>query len=305
MTHVEMLLIILLLDAVLGEPSWLWGRITHPAVLMGRFIGLCDERANHGDNRRAKGVIVIAALVLIALVGGWLVALIPDYGLLEILGGAVLLAHRSLIDHMRDVIRALAEGIAPGRVAVAKIVGRDVSALDESGVTRAAIESGAENFSDGVIAPAFWFLLLGLPGILAYKLINTADSMIGHLDERHREFGWAAAKLDDLVNWVPARLSGLMICASGRFKHAFDIMRSDADQHASPNAGWPEAAMAGSMDIALGGPRSYDGEVVQLPWLHSFGRRKLVAADIATAMTRLWRCWGMVVALMALGAVVF
>jgi len=302
MTHIEMLLLVLLIDAALGEPDWLWSRIKHPAVVMGELINICDQRANHGQRRRAKGVVVIAALVAGALVGSWLLAWLPDYGLIEVLGGAALMAHRSLLDHLRDVKVALATGIAPGRIAVAKIVGRDVSRLDESGVSRAAIESGAENFSDGVIAPAFWFLLLGLPGIVAYTLINTADSMIGHLTPRHAEFGWAAAKLDDLVNWVPARITGLLICASGRFKEAFDVMRHDADLHASPNAGWPEAAMAGSLNLALGGPRSYDGETVQLPWMNSFGRRILTGRDIGDAMVRLWRCWGMVVAALVLAA---
>lgn len=296
MNHFEMLCLVMLIDAALGEPNWLWGRIGHPAMWMGRAIDWCESRTNKGGGRRVKGAGVMFLLVITALLVGGLVKLLPDYGVLEVLGGAALLAHRSLIDHVRDVRRALGESIEAGRLAVARIVGRDVSTLDESGVARAAIESGAENFSDGVIAPAFWFLLLGLPGILAYKIINTADSMIGHRSERYAQFGWAAARLDDLVNWVPARLTGLLICASGNPKEAFDVMRHDADLHASPNAGWPEAAMAGSLNIALGGPRSYAGEMVQLAWMNSFGRRVLDRADIGAAVMRLWRAWAIVLA---------
>ncbi|MEX0968940.1 MAG: adenosylcobinamide-phosphate synthase CbiB [Paracoccaceae bacterium] len=306
MTHVEMLLLVLLVDAVLGDPPWLWGRIGHPAVWMGRLIALCEAKCNHGAGRRAKGLVVVLGLVIGVTMLGALLAWIPDYGLIEVAGGVALMAHRSLLEHMRDVVHALAQGIGHARRAVAMIVGRDVSGLDESGVARAAIESGAENFSDGVIAPAFWFLIFGLPGMLVYKLVNTADSMIGHKNARYGAFGWAAARLDDVLNWVPARLTGLLICATGRPRNAFDVMMHDADLHTSPNAGWPEAAMAGSLDIALGGPRSYGGAVAQLPWMNSFGRRDLRSADIVAAMNRLWRAWGIfglgLLALAALGA---
>lgn len=305
MSHAEMLVLILLIDAALGEPAVIWGRVPHPIVLLGRLIGLCDLRANHGENRQAKGIAVMTGLVLAAIVAGRLVAWLPDYGVLEVLGGVVLMAHRALVDHVRAVTQALGNSVEAGRVAVAKIVGRDVSRLDESGVSRASIESAAENFSDGVIAPAFWFLLFGLPGILAYKLINTADSMIGHLDERYSAFGWAAARLDDAVNWIPARISGALICASGNTRAAWDVMRHDADLHRSPNAGWPEAAMAGSLDIALGGPRDYDGVAQPLPWLNSFGRRILGGADIRAAVARLWRAWGIALAVCAVLAVLF
>lgn len=300
MTHVEMLVLVLLVDAALGDPAWLWARIGHPAVWMGRLIAACESRTNHGAGRRAKGLVVVLGLVIGAAILGSLLAWIPDYGLLEVAGGVALMAHRSLLDHMQAVRRACAQGMDAARKAVGMIVGRDVSGLDESGVARAAIESGAENFSDGVVAPAFWFLIFGLPGILVYKLVNTADSMIGHKDARYGAFGWAAARLDDVLNYVPARLSGLLICATGRARAAFDVMMHDADLHASPNAGWPEAAMAGSLDIALGGPRAYGGAVTPLPWMNSFGRRDLTAADIGAAMGRLWRAW----AILLLGLVV-
>ncbi len=182
----------LLLDAALGEPKWLWDRFPHPAVLMGRAVGFAEARLNHGAQRRLKGVAAMLALGLGALALGWAIHAVPDGGVLEVIAAAVLLAQRSLVQHVRAVGDALRLSLAGGRGAVAMIVGRDVAALDEAGVSRAAIESAAENLSDGVIAPALWFLVGGLPALMLYKIANTADSMIGHRTPRYEQFGWAA-----------------------------------------------------------------------------------------------------------------
>jgi adenosylcobinamide-phosphate synthase len=202
---------------------------------------------------------------------------------------AIFLAGRSLYDHVAAVPKAFASGIDAARAAVARIVGRDPASLDEPRICRAAIESTAENFSDGVVAPAVWFLLLGLPGLFAYKAINTADSMIGHLTPRHKDFGWATARLDDLVNLPASRLAGLLIAfgapaAGGSLATAFRIMLSDAGKHRSPNAGWPEAAMAASLGLVLAGPRHYAGIIVIDPFLNEHGRRDAMPEDIRRAL---------------------
>ena len=201
----------MILDAIFGEPEPVWRRLPHPAVLMGRLMGWLEARLNHGGLRRAKGALALAGMISVALAAGWLVVALPLQPLPEVIAAAILIAQKSLIDHVRAVADALDIGLPEGRREVAKIVGRDVEALDGPGVARAAIESGAENFSDGVAAPVFWFLIFGLPGMLVYKAINTADSMIGYRNERYEEFGWAAAKLDDLVNFIPARLSAALL----------------------------------------------------------------------------------------------
>ena len=300
MNYLEMLLIALIVDAAIGEPRLLWDRIPHPAVLMGRSVDILDSFLNKGGGRLAKGIFALALLVVIAFVLGVLIQAIPDGGVLETVVAAILLAHRSLISHVNDVRIALANSVEDGRIAVSLIVGRDTSNLDESGIARAAIESAAENFSDGVIAPAFWFLLFGLPGLLVYKIVNTADSMIGHLNDRHALFGWAAAKLDDIMNWVPARMTAGLIALVGRRRGIWDLVREDAQFHRSPNAGWPEAAMAGSLNIALAGPRSYDGVVTHDAFMNGSGRRTLTSADIKSATKLLWRAWITLVLLLGL-----
>ena len=300
MNYLEMLLIALIVDAAIGEPRLLWDRIPHPAVLMGRSVDILDSFLNKGGGRLAKGIFALALLVVIAFVLGVLIQAIPDGGVLETVVAAILLAHRSLISHVNDVRIALANSVEDGRIAVSLIVGRDTSNLDESGIARAAIESAAENFSDGVIAPAFWFLLFGLPGLLVYKIVNTADSMIGHLNDRYTLFGWAAAKLDDIMNWVPARMTAGLIALVGRRRGIWDLVREDAQFHRSPNAGWPEAAMAGSLNIALAGPRSYDGVVTHDAFMNGSGRRTLTSADIKSATKLLWRAWITLVLLLGL-----
>ncbi|NPD18706.1 adenosylcobinamide-phosphate synthase CbiB [Alterinioella nitratireducens] len=285
----------LLLDGVMGEPKWLWSHVPHPAVLMGRLIGWCDTRFN--DGTRARGALVLAALVLAAGLAGWLIAALPLGWLWSMLLAAILLAQRSLVTHVRAVADGLRYGVNPGRRAVTMIVGRDTSALDESGVARAAIESAAENFSDGVVAPAFWFLVAGLPGILIYKLVNTADSMIGYRTPRHEAFGWAAARLDDVLNYIPARLTAGLIALAFWSARAVDVTLQDARLHRSPNAGWPEAAMAGVLDVALSGPRSYHGEMREFPFVNAGGEREIGVAEIEAAIAVLWRVWWVILGL--------
>lgn len=292
-----LLLPAMLLDAALGEPKWLWSRLPHPAVLMGRAVALADRRLNHGAARRMKGVAAMAGLGLGALLLGWLIHLIPDGGLLEVLAVAILLAQRSLVDHVRAVARGLRMSLAEGRRAVAMIVGRDTAAMDEPAVARAAIESAAENLSDGVIAPLFWYLVAGLPGLLLYKITNTADSMIGHRTPRHEQFGWAAARFDDLLNLIPARLTALLLALAHWRPDASRVILRDAPLHRSPNAGWPEAAMAVVLGISLSGPRSYNGEMKSFPWVFPEGQRDPGPAEIEAACDALWRAWGLMLAL--------
>ncbi len=289
----------LAIDAIVGDPDWLWRRWPHPVVWFGAVIGRLDRLLNHDTQsfatRRIMGALGLA-LVLGLFVGGAILlrsilSQIP-YGLaLEALIASILIAQRSLHDHVKRVAAALETGgLSAGREAVSMIVGRDPQSLDGSGVARAAIESTAENFSDGVVAPALWFALLGLPGIVAYKVINTADSMIGHMNDRHRAYGWAAARLDDLVNLPASRLAGLLVALAaplvgGSVAHSLAVMRRDAGLHRSPNAGWPEAAMAGALGVALAGPRRYGERVVEDPFLNPEGRRDATAADVRRALT--------------------
>jgi adenosylcobinamide-phosphate synthase len=289
------LILAMLLDAAFGEPRLLWDRAPHPAVLMGRLVGWCDRRFNRGESRRAGGVTVTLALLATGLMTGWLIHILPDFGLLEILTVAILLAQKSLVDHVRAVATALRRSLAEGRRAVAMIVGRDTAEMTGPDIARAAIESAAENLSDGVVAPVFWYLILGLPGLVAYKLINTADSMIGHMTPRHREFGWAAARLDDLLNLIPARLTALLIALTHGWVDPTPILR-DAPKHRSPNAGWPESALAPVLNVALSGPRSYNGVRKHYDWVWPEGRRDPGPDDIDAAANALWRVWAALLA---------
>lgn len=285
----------MLLDAVFGEPRWLWNRFPHPAVLMGRLINWCDANFNKGDKKRLMGTFTIVELCIAAGVLGWLIQLVPGYWL-DVLVLAVLLAQKSLVDHVQAVGDALRLSLGDGRRSVAMIVGRDTAEMDEASVARSAIESAAENLSDGVIAPAFWFAVAGLPGLLIYKVTNTADSMIGYLTPKHAEFGWASAKLDDVLNFIPARLTALLIWLVTKRPNARKIMQ-DAPLHRSPNAGWPEAAMAHGLDIALSGPRTYDGERKDYPFVNADGERELTADHIDEAVDVLWRTWALMLAI--------
>jgi adenosylcobinamide-phosphate synthase len=309
------LLLALLLDALVGDPAWLYRKVPHPVAAIGRLVALLDgwlnDAARPENTRRAMGVLAVLLLAGGALVLGYilhdLLTIVPYGWLVEAVLMSALLAQRSLSLHVRAVAEGLErEGVAGGRAAVRHIVGRDPESLDEAGVSRAALESLAENFSDGVTAPLFWGALLGLPGMLAYKAINTADSMIGHRTERHRAFGWAAARLDDLVNLVPARLAGTIIAAASpeRFRDAFAIMRRDAPKHRSPNAGWPEAALAGALDVAIAGPRRYGGVAVEDRWMGDGGNPDIGAPEIRRGLALYRRACLLQAALLALAALI-
>ncbi|WP_420962841.1 adenosylcobinamide-phosphate synthase CbiB [Brucella sp. IR073] len=299
------LFLALVLDRFLGDPEWLWRKVPHPVVLFGSAISFIDKRYNDARQSEAErekfGIWTIVALLLAAVVAGMLLQTFLRQlswlgALIEIALVAILLAQKSLADHVSRVATALREeGLDGGRRAVAMIVGRDPQSLDQAGVSRAAVESLAENSSDGIIAPAFWYLLLGLPGLFAYKLLNTADSMIGHLNPRYRAFGRFAAQLDDAANWIPARLTGCLIVLAAWFhggrgaaKRSFQVMMRDARLHRSPNAGWPEAAYAGALDVALAGPRVYGGETVSEPMVNGAGRQDAGAGDIEAALRLFW-----------------
>lgn len=284
-------------EAGVGYPDALFARIGHPATWFGALISALDARLNHDDDcfatRRRMGVVALCALLATALLSGFFIThlarALPFGGILLAILASSLLAQRSLHAHVADVARALSVSLDDGRRAVSMIVGRDVAQLDEAGVARAAIESLAENFSDGVVAPALFLALFGLPGALAYKAVNTADSMIGHKSPRFLAFGWAAARCDDLLNLLPARLSAALLVAAAALapdasaKDALTAALRDAAKHASPNAGWPEAAMAGALGLALGGPRAYGATVTDGAIL-GWGRRNASSADIYRAL---------------------
>lgn len=290
-------LLALLIDGLAGEPEQLWGRIGHPVTWMGGLVDALDHGLNrHGGAAlplKAAGVLALLIMLLVAgLTGAAISLFLPasplGYGI-EALIVSVFLAQRSLYQHVAAVGAAFEEGgLSAARKAVSQIVGRDPEMLDEAGVARAAIESCAENFSDGIVAPLFWYLIGGLPGLLAYKMLNTADSMIGYRSVRHEHFGWAAARCDDAVNLVPARLAGLMIAVAGAAGGAplqgLKAMWRDAASHRSPNAGWPEAAMAGVLGLALAGPRIYDGRMTDDGWMNGGGRIDAEPKDISTAL---------------------
>ncbi|MEW9918400.1 adenosylcobinamide-phosphate synthase CbiB [Marimonas sp. MJW-29] len=302
MSAAFVLIAALLLDAALGEPGWLWRRMSHPAVLMGRVIGWGDRKLNTGGRRRLKGIAFVLAIVVSA---GGLGGLLSALGTLaEIVIVGILLAQKSLVEHVRAVADGLRLSLPQGRRAVSLIVSRDTAAMTGPAVARSAIESASENLSDGVVAPAFWFLIGGLPGILIYKIVNTADSMIGYRTERHADFGWAAARLDDVLNYVPARLTAALIALRGGQLGAWGAIRADARQHRSPNAGWPEAAMARAIDVALAGPRAYDGRMQEFAWVNPAGRREIGPPEIDAAASYLWRTWqAMLILILALSLI--
>ncbi len=289
------LLLAMVIDAAFGDPARLYRAVPHPAVLMGNAVGALDKAFNRGAPLKK---IILGALTVLLVAGGsyafgWIAdaAITPfRFGwLAEALLASTCLSWRGLFDHVRAVGKALDQGLEEGRVEVAKIVGRDPETLDEAGVARAAIESLAENFSDGFAAPVFWFALFGLPGIFAYKAINTLDSMIGHRSERHEYFGKAAARIDDLANLVPARLAGLLFAIAATLilgmngGKAWKIMARDAAKHRSTNAGWQEAPVAGALGLKLSGPRTYGTGVVDEPWIGD-GREEATPHDIARAL---------------------
>jgi len=313
MTSALVMLLALGVEAVLGWPRALHDRIGHPVTWIGRLIAELDAWLNLPEaaaaTRRNAGIVAAAVVIAVAVwVGALADWLLPDgWAGLAVAGVLAwpLVAARSLHDHVAAVARPLAAGDLTGaRAAVAMIVGRDPDRLDEAGVARAALESLAENASDGVVAPLFWGALFGLPGIAAYKAINTLDSMVGHRTPRHEAFGWASARIDDLANLIPARLTGaLFALAAGRggARPALAAMRRDAAAHRSPNAGWPEAAMAGALGVRLSGPRVYHDRVADEPWINGAAPDPS-AADLGRGLALYRRMVGLVALLLALAA---
>ncbi len=295
-----MLFLALLAEAAFGYPAPLYKAIRHPVMWIGALIDRLDRSLNTDAlseaRRRANGALALALILAVTIVPTLIVQIalfdiLPDLlaALLVAAAASTLIAQRSLYWHVAAVATGLERaGLAGGRAAVSRIVGRDPDSLDEAGVSRAAIESLAENFSDGVVAPAVWCALFGLPGIAAYKAANTADSMIGHKSERHRAFGWASARFDDLVNLPASRLSAVWIALAATIlsldgKAAVSTALRDARHHKSPNAGWPEAAMAGALGLKLAGPRIYGDIRVDDHWM-GYGRAEATAADIRRAL---------------------
>ncbi|MBT5894533.1 MAG: cobalamin biosynthesis protein CobD [Rhodospirillaceae bacterium] len=298
------------LDWLLGDPKWLYRRISHPIAWIGGLITALEFRLRNPKAEQAQqikrgAVLAVIVVSLAVVIGNAIVWLAPmtGYGwIIVAVIGAVFIAARGLHDHVIAVARALDQGVGQGRDAVSQIVGRDASDLDEGGISRAAIESLAENFSDGVVAPLFWFLLCGLPGLLAYKAINTMDSMVGHRSERYLYFGRFAAYLDDVANWPAARITAVLLCLGALIlpgmegRAAWRMMWRDHGVQPSPNAGWPEAAMAGALGIALAGPRVYHGEALDGPWMGD-GRRAATRSDILRG-SRLYRLCCVVIGLL-------
>ena len=304
----------LAVDAVVGDPPALYRRVPHPVAAIGRGIAFLDARFNNAavsDARRLVRGGAVALLVTLATVGAGavfhaLASAVPAGAAVEAIAASVLVAGRSLYDHVREVARSLEIGLAEARAAVAHIVGRDPASLDEPGVARAAVESLAENFADGVVAPLFWYVLLGFPGLLGYKAINTLDSMIGHRDPRYRWFGRVAARVDDAASWVPSRLAAALLAGAALLvpgASAGGALRTavrDAGRHRSVNAGWPEAAMAGALGFAIAGPRRYAGRTVDDAWMGD-GRRDLGADDLRAALRLYGRATALLAAVLAAG----
>ena len=283
----------ILIDSAIGDPDWLWKWMGHPVALFAKFVLFFDKvrgTALSSNANKILGIFVIATLTLASVFVGIILVNLLQNSWWGILMSAVIasffLAQKSLYNHVQEVKKALNNNdLELSRAKVSKIVGRDPKQLDESGVARATIESTAENLSDGIVAPVFWCILFGLPGLLAYKAINTADSTIGYKNDKFKNFGWATARLDDFVNFIPARLTALMIALSapfvnGSIKTALSIMINDAHQHNSPNAGWPEASMAGVLGITLAGPRTYSTHTEKGNWINKTGRNIVSSVDV-------------------------
>lgn len=324
-----LLTLALLIDIFVGDPDWIWRRIPHPVVWFGKLIDWFDglrhreslrQFVQRAGIRKAANVDIGFGLLLLAVFGllaaalGKFVASLGTFGwLIELLIVIVLMAQKSLYDHVSRVATAFrTEGLSSARNAVSMIVGRDVSKLDESGVSKAAIESLAENFSDGVIAPALWYAIAGLPGLLFYKAVNTADSMIGHRNENYEYFGKPAARLDDWLNWPAARLSSIFVVMSvalARGGRAAAIVWTatlrDASSHRSPNAGWPETSFAAALNLALGGPRSYGNESVDAEFLFAEGRDIAKPADVEKSLSLFLRCCICLIAICGLAWLLF
>lgn len=296
----------LLIERIIGYPPRLFRRVGHPVTWVGGLITWLEARLNHAGNRRLKGTVMLLLVLLTGLAIALLIVAVtrrfPFGWVLEALIASSLLAQKELGRAVKAVADTLAVSLDSGRSAVSHIVGRDPDTLDEAGVARAAIESLAESSSDGVVAPLFWLLVGGLPGIVLYKVANTADSVVGHRTERYLEFGWASARFDDLLNWIPARLTALLVAGAAFFvrradpEAAWSTALRDARKHASPNAGWPEAAFAGALGFELGGPRAYAGEIHDLPRFGD-GKASLTALDILKSLELYWSAMNLLLGL--------
>ena len=292
-----LLLLALIIEAYIGEAKFVFNKVRHPIRIIGDIINFFDTKLNRETraeiDRAFRGALVVVIIVILAIGVGWCIAWLslnhPLGWIIEFLGLLSLISARSLYDHVKSVATNLTKSIEDGRRAVAHIVGRDPNYLDEHGVARASIESLSENFGDGVVAPIFWYVLFGLPGILVYKSVNTLDSMIGYRTKRYRAFGMAAARLDDVLNIVPARLAGLFIVLASVFVptakplQSLKVMLRDSSLHRSPNAGWPEGAMAGALGLSLAGPRQYSNQTINDPWIGS-GTTNVKPKDIIKAL---------------------
>lgn len=294
-----LLVMALVLEAYVGDMRFVFSRIRHPVVVIGGLVGALDRKLNREKrsqmDRAVRGLIMVVIVIVLCGAVGWAIAWLSlnhTFGwFLETVLLVTLVAQRGLYDSVRAVAVAMhGSGLESGREAVSHIVGRDPRQLDEHGVARAAIESLAENFSDAVVAPVFWYVLFGFPGLLVYKAVNTMDSMVGHRNETYRAFGMAAARMDDILNLIPARLSGLFLVLAAAFvpkanpARALKVMMLDASKHRSPNAGWPEGAMAGAFNLSLAGPRRYSHGVVDDPWINRNGRARAGVEDIRRAL---------------------
>jgi len=288
MTNPVSLLLGWVLDLVFGDPQ----RLPHPVVWFGKMIAFGEHRLNQGAHRKLKGALMAICLIVFVFVATWLLRRLPIAEGWWALGfDAVViffcLAGTTLVREVREVFRALDRSLEEGRAQVARIVGRDTSELSAQEVRTAALETLAENLSDGVIAPLFWLMLLGVPGMAAYKMVNTLDSMIGYRTERYRDFGCWAAHIDDVANFLPARLTALlMILPVALFTHRYSLftfVRANGRRHASPNSGYPEAALAGILDCRFGGPHYYFGQLFDKPYIGEH-ERELTAADMKKAV---------------------
>lgn len=299
--HFFLLFCAMVLDLLVGDPDWIWRKIPHPVVYFGAAISFADRHLNQvsdgKDIQKGKGIAAIICLLLLSLLLGYILnAVLSKIGLggfiIEVVIVSILIAQKSMSDHIKRIYQPLLHGdLEKAKQAVSMIVGRDTQQMNVGDVSRASIESLSENFSDGVVAPVFWYAIFGLPGIFAYKMLNTADSMIGHRTIKYNDFGWASAKIDDLANGIPARLSAFFIAVSAFLiinftacMRSFKTMMTDARLHKSPNAGWPESAMAGALDIALAGPRVYAEYKVNDAYLNASGRLNATTDDLSLAL---------------------
>lgn len=303
-----LLFFMIILDGITGEPAWIYRRIPHPVVLMGKLLSILEKTFNRASNMAVKGRMLGTLCLMLYLVLICAVAHLIERTLYYYIGGlyadiilillaSTLLAARSLHDHVQEVFVHLEKNHHDdAQTSLAKIVGRDVTKLDQAGMNRAVIETSAENFSDGFMAPCFWFLVLGFPGLVLYKAINTADSMIGHKNDRYLHFGWAAARLDDLANYIPARLTAAIFLICGLIKNRRSIItniktcQQHASQHLSINAGWPECAMASILNVKLGGPRTYGDQKIAGVWL-GIGRERARLHDVKEALKMCLLSW--------------